>query len=219
MCRHKNLSNSTMISNDFECEDQLNMHSATPCHRYLLALPLKPSHRGLLLVVGCNPSTADANTDDPTLVKLQTWATFNGYSHLAVVNMFSYRGTSPRKMKAAGTMTFLEGGGEVDMWIERAASIASDIVLAMGDIAFKSWGNFKNPFHSTSESGKDRRIRARSRLVEIVDLIRREKQKESKIFAFCLTKAAFPGHILYLPNSLKSRDNWLEMTEHNFDTG
>ena len=207
-----------MISNDLECEDQLNMHRATPCHRYLLALPLKPSHRGLLLVVGCNPSTADSNTDDPTLVKLRSWATFNGYSHLAVVNMFSYRETSPRKMKAAGTMTFLEGGGEVDVWIERAASIASDIVLAMGDIAFKSWGNFRNPFHSTTESGKVRRTRARSRLVEIVDLIRREKQKEAKIFAFCLTKAAFPGHILYLPNSLKSRDNWLDMTEHNFDT-
>ena len=119
-------------------------------------------------------------------------------------------------MKAAGTMTFLEGGSEVDIWLERAASIASDIVLAMGDIAFKSWGNFRNP--TTTESGKDRRIRARSRLVEIVDLIRREKQQESKIFAFCLTKAAFPGHILYLPNSLKSRDNWLDLTEHKFDT-
>ena len=139
-------------------------------------------------MVGCNPSTADASHDDPTLAKLSNWASFNGYSHLAVVNLFSYRESSPRKMKAAGVLSFLTGGDEADMWIGKAASISDDIVFAMGDIAFKSWVTFNHPSQTLSETGKARRAGARLRLVDVVSLIKRRKGRGSRLFAFCVRK-------------------------------
>jgi len=220
MCRHNLLDSdqATIISSDLQSRGQSNtQQSPPPCHRYILSLPVAPSsHRGLLLVVGCNPSTADANTDDPTLAKLRSWASFNGYSHLAVVNLFSYRETSPRNMKAAGTISFLEGGREADLWIGKAASEADDVVLAMGDIAFKSWGRFSHPIQGITETGRERRAGARTRLVEVVELIRRQMKIGSKLLAFCLTKAGNPGHVLYLSNSLKNREQWVDMTGHHF---
>ena len=207
-----------MISSGPQIKGQSNIQcTPPPCHRYILSLPLaSPFHRGLLLIVGCNPSTADANADDPTLAKLRSWASFNGYSHLAVVNLFSYRETSPRSMKAAGTMSFLVGGREADLWIGKAAFDAEDIVLAMGDIAFKSWGKFSHPNQGIVETGRERRAGARTRLAEVVELIRRQMKVGSKLLAFCLTKAGNPGHVLYLPNALKSREQWVDMTGHLF---
>jgi len=223
MCRHSLLDSdhAFMISTDPQLRGQSNIHSSPPpCHRYILSLPLvAPSHRGMFLIVGCNPSTADANADDPTLAKLRSWASFNGYSHLAVVNLFSYRETSPQKMKAAGTMSFLVGGREADLWIGKAASIADDIVLAMGDIAFKSWGKSNHPFQGITETGRERRAGARTRLAEVVELMRRQMRMGSKLLAFCLTKAGNPGHVLYLPNSLKSREQWVDITDHHFSEG
>ena len=221
MCQHNLLDSdqASLISTDPQLEGQLNKHiSPPPCHRYILSLPLtSPSHRGLLLIVGCNPSTADANSDDPTLAKLRSWASFNGYSHLAVVNLFSYRETSPQKMKASGTMSFLVGGREANLWICKAASIADDIVLAMGDIAFKSWGKSNHPSQRITETGRERRAGARSRLVEVVELMRKQIRIGSKLFAFCLTKSGNPGHVLYLPNSLKNREQWVDITDHHFN--
>ena len=217
MCRHSLLGSdqadlATLIST--KSKSNIQKTSAPPCHRYILALPLaSPSQRGLLLVVGCNPSTADASHDDPTLAKLSNWARFNGYSHLAVVNLFSYRETSPRKMKAAGVLSFLTGGDEADMWIGKAASISDDIVLAMGDIAFKSWVTFNHPSQTLSETGKARRAGARLRLADVVALIKRRKGRGSRLFAFCVTKSGNPGHVLYLPNSLKSREKWVDITD------
>jgi len=209
-----------MISPDSQLEGQSNIHNSPPCHRYILSLPLAlPSHRGLLLIVGCNPSTADANADDPTLAKLRSWASFNGYSHLAVVNLFSYRETSPRKMKASGTLCFLAGDREANLWISNVASIADDIVLAMGDIAFKSWGTLNLPFQRITETGRERRAGARTRLAEVVELIKRQMKVGSKLLAFCLTKAGNPGHVLYLPNSLKCREQWVDITDHYFSEG
>jgi len=211
-----------MISIDPQFEGQSNIHSLPPqCHRYILSLPLAPPspHRGLLLVVGCNPSTADAKADDPTLAKLRKWASFNGYNHLAVVNLFSYRETSPQKMKAAGSIQFLAGGNEADSWIGKAVSIADDVVLAMGDIAFKSWGKLNDPYQGIAETGRERRAAARTRLIDVVELIKRQIKVGSKLLAFCLTKAGNPGHVLYLPNSLKSREQWVDLADYHFSEG
>jgi len=119
-------------------------------------------------------------------------------------------------MKAAGTISFLEGGREADLWIGKSASEADDVVLAMGDIAFKSWGRFSHPIQGITETGRERRAGARTRLVEVVELIRRQMKIGSKLLAFCLTKAGNPGHVLYLPNSLKNREQWVDMTGHHF---
>ena len=49
----------------------------------------------LLLFVGLNPSTADADRDDPTLRRLQAFALDWGYHHLVVLNLFGRISASP----------------------------------------------------------------------------------------------------------------------------
>jgi len=49
----------------------------------------------ILLFIGLNPSTADAETDDPTIRRVKNYAISFGYSHLLVGNLFAYRATNP----------------------------------------------------------------------------------------------------------------------------
>ena len=55
----------------------------------------------LLVVIGLNPSTADETQDDPTIRRCIGYARSWGYGGLVMLNLFAYRATSPRDMKAA----------------------------------------------------------------------------------------------------------------------
>lgn len=48
-----------------------------------------------------NPSTADETNDDPTMRKCVKFAQTWGYDALCMTNLFAYRATDPRVMKAA----------------------------------------------------------------------------------------------------------------------
>src|SRR5574337_242506 len=48
-----------------------------------------------------NPSTADANTDDPTIRRCKGFARGWGYGRLLIVNLFAFRATDPRDMWSA----------------------------------------------------------------------------------------------------------------------
>lgn len=74
------------------------------CHRYHLwrqfeiaaGAPLRSCCWILL-----NPSTADATADDPTVRKCMGFARRWGFNRIEIVNLFSYRATSPDDLKAA----------------------------------------------------------------------------------------------------------------------
>lgn len=54
-----------------------------------------------------NPSTADENTDDPTVRKAVKFACSWGFDALCITNLFAYRATDPRAMmKAADPVGF-----------------------------------------------------------------------------------------------------------------
>jgi hypothetical protein len=53
------------------------------------------------LFVMLNPSTADAELDDPTIRRCRHFAKREGCGRFAVVNLFAFRATSPADMKAA----------------------------------------------------------------------------------------------------------------------
>jgi hypothetical protein len=55
-----------------------------------------------LLFVMLNPSTADAQTDDPTIRRCIGFAERLGFGAAHVVNVFAYRATDPRELARVG---------------------------------------------------------------------------------------------------------------------
>lgn len=76
-----------------------------------------------------NPSTADEVRNDPTVERCERRARDWGYRRLIVTNIFAFRATDPRDMKAEADPV----GPENDAAILAAAQ-ASDLVIA-------AWGN------------------------------------------------------------------------------
>lgn len=77
--------------------------------RYWLMRHWGPGKSRMTFVM-LNPSTADTNADDPTIRKCVGFAQRHGYSGIEVVNLFAYRATDPKELKAAGWQT----GGDVN---------------------------------------------------------------------------------------------------------
>lgn len=117
-----------------------------------------------------NPSTADGDLDDPTvkacvaLTKSQRVR----YDGLVITNLFAFRATNPRVMRACP----LPHGKANDKHILRVAKDAKAIVVA--------WGNRGTHCH------RDR---------EVLELIRPYKKK---LFCLGLTKIGQPRHPLYV---------------------
>lgn len=156
------------------------------------------------MVVGCNPSTADMDRDDPTVLKLGHWAGLNGYSGINVANMFAFRETHPDRMKAAAPFHLLESPDN-DFWISRMAAEAHDVVLAMGEIAFKAWRIYTELETGLVERPRWRREAAAARFLHVKSLIRARLRPEGRMMAFG------PRHVLYLPREMSSSSRWLNL--------
>lgn len=72
------------------------------CQNYRYTLSRIWEARGAVCTfIMLNPSTADENTDDPTIRRCMGFARRLGCGSLWVVNLFAFRATSPSAMKAA----------------------------------------------------------------------------------------------------------------------
>lgn len=104
------------------------------CGLYRLALaracePTGPRRlRGYVLWVMLNPSTADANLDDPTIRRIKDFTGRWGYSRAVVVNLYSFRATDPKVMLQADDPV----GPENDASIVMMAASASKVVCGWG---------------------------------------------------------------------------------------
>ena len=75
-----------------------------------------------------NPSTADAQKNDPTIIRCITFAQYWGFGALEVVNLFAYKATYSRDLlKAANPV-----GEENDWFLRQALSRSTCIVAAWG---------------------------------------------------------------------------------------
>lgn len=89
--------------------------------RYFLARVWDKSLR-IMIWVMLNPSTADASLDDPTIRRCAAFARENGYGGIMVVNLFAFRATEPKDMKAAADPV----GPDNDDWLRRVFAYALD---------------------------------------------------------------------------------------------
>lgn len=112
----------------YPMQDRLTMFS--PCRQYRYTLwrewdMLNPKYA---MFVGLNPSTADETQDDPTIRRCVGFAKAWGYGALCMTNLFAFRATDPKVMKAASDPI----GPDNDEWLKRMAAGASVIVAAWG---------------------------------------------------------------------------------------
>ncbi len=79
-----------------------------------------------------NPSTADAEVDDPTIRRCISFAKREGFGGITVLNLFAYRATSPDDMMAVADPI----GPECSIYIEAVMASAAE----MGLPVLAAWG-------------------------------------------------------------------------------
>ena len=103
------------------------------CGKYRYWLERGPQNAPFVTWVLANPSTADANIDDPTVRKARGFTERWGFKRFVFVNVFAGRSTDPRgllKMKDAV-------GPENERYIREAVNRAEFVVLAWGNAIVK----------------------------------------------------------------------------------
>lgn len=92
----------------------------------------------LVLFVMLNPSTADAELDDPTIRRVVGFAKAWGYGGAVVVNLFGFRATSPKVLKTAADPV----GPDNDRYIREFCPPGTPVICAWSqDGSFKNRGN------------------------------------------------------------------------------
>jgi hypothetical protein len=101
----------------------------SPCgsYRYVLTRTWDEGLRPACFV-GLNPSVADATIDDPTIRRMVGFARGWGCGGIRVVNLFAFRATDPKAMRAAADPE----GPENDGHLREAAEQCHPVVAAWG---------------------------------------------------------------------------------------
>ena len=115
-----------------------------------------------------NPSTADADTDDPTIRKCVGFAKRLGFGKLIVTNLFSFRATDPADLRRAGYP------------VDPRGNLAVTVAAFQADTVICAWG--------ANARGLDRPA-------EVLKLIR---EAGAKPMALAYTHDGIPRHPLYL---------------------
>ncbi|UWQ19454.1 DUF1643 domain-containing protein [Jannaschia sp. M317] len=103
-------------------------YSADETYRYELTRTWEPEGRRVAFVM-LNPSTATELANDPTVERCERRARVLGFGAFRVTNIFAYRATDPRDMRAHAEPV---GGAANDDAIRQAAIWADLVVCAWG---------------------------------------------------------------------------------------
>ena len=102
----------------------------SPCGKYRYVLKRQWKRQSsLVLFIGLNPSTADSDSDDPTLRRCIRFARTWGYGGVVMANLFAYRATDPKNLKLVADPV----GPLNDDWLAR--------LRAETEVAVAAWGN------------------------------------------------------------------------------
>ncbi len=148
--------------------------SFSDCLRYRWTLWRSWGVGKLVNFVMLNPSTANATDNDPTVERCERRAVEWGYGGLIVTNLFAFRATDPRDMRAQADPVGTENDAAI---IESACQ--SEIVVC-------AWGN-----HGSFTE----------RSLQVKTFLRR--RFPNKLHVLRISKTGEPAHPLYLPYNLK----------------
>jgi len=118
-----------MITRDFQKGDAHSTAVYSDCesYRYLLTRTWDPAGKKVLFVM-LNPSTATEVQNDPTVERCERRARALGFGAFRVTNIFAWRDTDPRAMRAAADPV----GPANDAAISDSCDWADQIVAAWG---------------------------------------------------------------------------------------
>lgn len=147
----------------------------SPCRRYRYTWKLAWNRtQPPCAFVGLNPSTADESSPDPTVRRCIAYARGWGYGGLIMLNLFAFRATDPKDMKAEADPV----GANNNRWLRDQAGY----VTLMGGVVIAAWGTHGEHLGRSSD---------------VVTLL-------AGVPLYCLkvTKGGEPGHPLYLKGDL-----------------
>lgn len=90
-----------MITRSFQKGDAASTAVYSPCERYRYLLTRRWAEGECALFVMLNPSTATEYQNDPTVERCERRARTLGFGAFRVCNIFAWRDTDPRAMRAA----------------------------------------------------------------------------------------------------------------------
>ncbi len=97
-------------------------------YRYTLTRVWDDRYKRRAVFIGLNPSTADAEIDDPTIRRCIQFAKKWGYPGIIMINLFAYRSTDPKKLLSVEDPV----GPDNDYWIMSAVTDTDCVVAAWG---------------------------------------------------------------------------------------
>ncbi len=97
-------------------------------YRYVLWREWNNKTSRYAMIIGLNPSTADENSNDPTIRRCIGFAKSEGYGALCVANLFAFRATVPAVMKKHAAPI----GPDNDEWLLESAKRAGIVIAAWG---------------------------------------------------------------------------------------
>lgn len=155
--------------------------SACGLYRYTLTRRITDGSRTVVFIC-LNPSTADAERDDPTSRRCIGYARDWGFARMVMLNLFAYRSTDP---KALAKLSLEQAVGPENVaHIESQALTASIVVCAWGANAKVA------PYHAYK-------------------VAKGLRQLGVELYALGFTKGSYPRHPLYLRRDLKPEPwNW-----------
>lgn len=103
-------------------------------YRYLLWRIWNYSNPKRLLVIGFNPSTADAKNDDPTVIRCGNLARREGCGGFEVANLYAWRATDQRQVRWAKQRDEDPVGVECGSYIREALLRCEIVVAAWGSL-------------------------------------------------------------------------------------
>ncbi|MBX2862972.1 MAG: DUF1643 domain-containing protein [Leptolyngbyaceae cyanobacterium MAG.088] len=130
----------------------------------------EPAHQVTFIML--NPSTADAEQDDPTIRACSQFAQRWGYNQLNVVNLFAYRTPHPSVLKTVTDPI----GPENNRYLLEAITSAEKAILAWGN-----WGTTLN------------------RAQTVLELLSRHRQK---LYCLARNHSGQPSHPLYIKRNI-----------------